>query len=80
MTINSEKYLISQGLNTEFLQSFYRVSKEAESKSLLKWLSGWHVLVCLGVVFRKYIANGLQFIKDFIGGVVLGCGSECTNI
>jgi hypothetical protein len=34
--------------------------------------SGWHVLVLLGLVSRKPMANGLQLTTDCIGGVVLG--------
>jgi len=33
-------------------------------------------LVPLDVISRKPMANGLQFTKDFIGGVGLGCGNK----
>jgi len=59
-----------------FLQTEDRVNigKEAGCKRFIEAVL-WMALVPLGVISRKPMANGLQFTKDFIGGVVLGCGN-----
>ena len=53
----------------------FAMGKKQTVNDLLKQCFGWHVLVLLGATSRKDMANGAQFIKDCIGGVVLGCGN-----
>jgi len=53
----------------------FAMGKKQDVNGLLRRFSGWHVLVLLGATSRKDMANGTPFIKDFIGGVVLGCGN-----
>jgi len=72
MKIDGRRYWLFYRQKTESIYGYatLRYGKETGCKRFI-----WMALVPLGVISRKPMANGSQFIKDFIGGVVLGCGN-----
>jgi hypothetical protein len=76
MKIDGRRYWLFYRQKTDSIYGYatLRYGKEAGCKRFIEVVL-WMALVPLGVISQKSMANGLQFTKNFIVGVVLGFGN-----